>query len=84
MPVSLSAGEHGKVILLEGVVASEEIDLLHGLLRDNPDAAADLSGCRHLHTAALQLLLIAKVTVNVEPQSPMWQQLLQTRRGRDI
>ena len=72
MPVELTAGDDGKRILLQGVVSAEEVDQLHELLRDNPGAVIDLSLCEHLHTAALQLVIISRHTIGVPPESSFW------------
>jgi hypothetical protein len=73
MPVNLTNWDSGKMIVLEGVVAPEEVDQLHELIREYPETAVDLSGCEHLHTAVLQLLLISRTPVAALPKSPFWQ-----------
>lgn len=77
MPVSLKKDETIKLILLEGVVSPEELDSLFEIIRENPDASADLSTCEHLHTGALQLLLMAGVRVAVPPESKFWHNFFQ-------
>lgn len=45
------------VLHLEGSCPVEEAEILLEFLLTNPGIPVDWSGCRHLHTAALQVLL---------------------------
>ncbi len=72
MPISLSSVQGEPRIVLEGVVSPEEVDQLHELLRDHPGAGVDLRACEHLHTAALQLLLLLKTPVAAPSDTPFW------------
>ncbi|MBB2899543.1 hypothetical protein FHR75_000331 [Kineococcus radiotolerans] len=53
--------------VLEGTVVVDEAEPLAGWLRTAPDPRVDLSRCAHLHTAALQALLAARVKVVAAP-----------------
>lgn len=73
MPIELVKVEGRRPrLVLQGIVAPEEVDLLHELIRDNPGAEADLAACEHLHTAALQLLLLAKIPAVSLPEDSFW------------
>ena len=47
-------------ILLRGVISVEEAESLLCLLQEVQDPQLDLSGCEHLHAAALQVVLAAR------------------------
>ncbi|WP_432544311.1 hypothetical protein [Kineococcus sp. SYSU DK002] len=53
--------------VLSGAVVVDDAEPLAAWLRATPDPHADLAGCRHLHTAALQALLAARVKVGAAP-----------------
>ena len=73
MPVNLVADGGTVKLVLEGVVTPEEVDRLHELIRANRGAAVDLSACEHIHTAALQLLLLLGIPVAALPEpSGFW------------
>ena len=72
MPIDLATVAGAPRLQLTGVIPPEEVDQLHELIRDNPEAAADLSACEHLHTSALQLLLMLKIPVISLPEDPFW------------
>jgi hypothetical protein len=60
--------------VLAGVVPIDDAETLAGWLRtrgraDTP-ARVDLAGCTHLHTAVLQVLLSARVQLEVPPADP--------------
>ena len=55
---------------LSGAVGVEEAEPLAAWLRETADPAVDLESCTHLHTAALQALLAAGVTIAVAPEDP--------------
>lgn len=71
MPISLT-GDESSVLVLEGVIAPEDVDQLQELIRDNPGVMADLSACEHMHTAALQLLMVLKVPVLPLAETSFW------------
>jgi len=56
--MSLRLREDG-VILLEGSCPVEEAEPLLQLLQASPGAACDWTGCDQLHTAVVQVLLMA-------------------------
>lgn len=61
--------------VLEGTVSVEDAEPLTAWLRTTPDAWVDLQDCTHLHTAALQALMVAGAQVSVAPVDPflrMW------------
>jgi hypothetical protein len=53
----------GELAILSGSVTAEEAEPLAIWLRDFPAGRVDLADVTHLHTAALQLLLLAQPTV---------------------
>ncbi len=72
MAVNFNENESRKLIVIDGIVGPEDIDFLFELIRDHPEAEVDLAACDHLHTAALQLLLLAKCPVIAMPKSTFW------------
>ncbi|WP_432546562.1 hypothetical protein [Kineococcus sp. SYSU DK004] len=56
--------------VLSGTVTVDEAEPLAGWLRQNPGAQLDLASCDHLHTAALQAVLAARVKVCAAPADP--------------
>lgn len=50
-------------IVLEGAVPVDEAELLLSAMLAAPGAAVDWSACTSLHTAAVQLILAAKVPI---------------------
>lgn len=59
-------------IVVAGVIGPEDVDQLYALVQEHPQVAVDLKDCEHLHTAALQLLLLAKVPVLSLPENTFW------------
>ena len=57
--MSVSRAPDGKVVLT-GVCAVEDAEPLLQLLQANPGAPCDWTGCSHLHTAVLQVILAAR------------------------
>lgn len=78
MPINLVEYDGKSIIKLEGVVSIEEVDQLMELLRASPAPPLDLSGCEHLHTAALQLLLMLKPEIAARPAGNFWNRCLGT------
>ena len=66
MPVTVSSG----VVLLTGVVRVDDAEPLTRHLREIPHPKVSLTGCSHLHTAALQALLAARPVVVGAPTEP--------------
>jgi len=66
MPVRF---EQGRVVL-DGVVGVEDAELLLEGLQGCPTCPIDLSACVHLHTADLQVLMVAQSTVERWPEDP--------------
>ena len=58
------------VIRLEGDCPVEEAETLVGLLQGACVSGADLSQCRHLHSALVQALLAFRVRIVGESQTP--------------
>ena len=76
MPIKMTDGNEPPVILLEGQVSIEETDQLFELLRQDPRPTIDLSACEHLHTAALQILLMLKPEIAAPAPSVFWNRCL--------
>jgi hypothetical protein len=66
--VSLQLGS--RTAVLEGVVTVEEAEPLADWLRRTSAPRVNLRKCTHLHTAVLQCLLAAGVTISVPPADP--------------
>lgn len=56
------------VARLEGKCTLHEAEALCEWLRKTSKAKLDLSGCEHLHTAVLQVILVAKTEIIAAPQ----------------
>ncbi|NHC15281.1 hypothetical protein [Motilibacter deserti] len=63
MPLQLGS----RTAVLEGTVTVEEAEPLAAWLRQTAGPRVNLRDCSHLHTAALQALLAARVKVSVLP-----------------
>jgi hypothetical protein len=59
------------VIRLEGRCRVEDAETLHAALQRHPRHGVDLRDCTSLHTALVQLLLIAAPPVRQPPQDVM-------------
>jgi hypothetical protein len=60
----------GELVRFQDVCAVEEAMSLVERLRNHERAAVDLGGCTYLHTALLQLLLLARPTIAHAPTDP--------------
>lgn len=60
----------GTQVRFEDVCAVEDAMGLVEYLRDNEAPEVDLSGCTYLHTALLQLLLLARPNIAAAPTDP--------------
>lgn len=72
MPISLDSSGEAPVIRISGVTPPDEGDELLALLRENPEAPVDLSDLEHMHTALLQMLLVAGTSVTAWPEDEFW------------
>jgi hypothetical protein len=52
---------------LTGVITVDEVEQLAGWLRGNPRARVSLKRCNHLHTGALQALLLFRPRISAAP-----------------
>jgi hypothetical protein len=52
---------------LTGVITVDEVEPLAGWLRANPRARISLKRCNHLHTGALQALLLFRPRISAAP-----------------
>ena len=66
MPVTVTRG----VVTLAGVVRVDDAEPLTRYLSQTPRPKVRLTECSHLHTAALQALLVARPTVVGAPTDP--------------
>ncbi|HKJ87747.1 MAG TPA: hypothetical protein VKA48_04490, partial [Gammaproteobacteria bacterium] len=55
---------------LEGVVAVEEAEALLEWVQGHSGRPVDWSGCDHLHTAVLQVLMAAEPPLRGQPRDP--------------
>lgn len=58
------------VIALEGNCPLEDAELLQRSLLAHPAAAVDWSACSHVHTAIVQILLVARPQLIGAPDNP--------------
>jgi len=66
MPVTLGRG----VATLSGVVGVEDAGQLAQWLRETARPRVRLTDCTHLHTAALQALMVARPAIAAAPVEP--------------
>jgi hypothetical protein len=66
MPIKLGK----QTATFSGAVRIEDVDGLVAWLRETPKPSVNLRRCTHLHTAVLQSLLAAGVTVSGPPVDP--------------
>ncbi len=64
MTVRFEAG----VVFLEGECPVDEAETLLEILQANPGVPVDWTGCRHAHTALLQVLMAARAVTQGEPE----------------
>ena len=57
-------------VIFRDVARVEEAEALLEALQKNPSAKVDLSACTHLHTANLQVLMVARPSIDSWPQNP--------------
>lgn len=57
-------------VIFRDVARVEEAEALLEALQKNPSAKVDLSACTHLHTANLQVLMVARPSIDRWPQDP--------------
>ncbi|CAO3429162.1 hypothetical protein [Azospirillum endophyticum] len=62
--------------VLDGNCAVEEAESLLDWLKSRKRPRVDLSGCEHLHTAVLQLLIAARPAVVAWPEDALWRRWL--------
>lgn len=64
------------VAVLDDICAIEEAETLLEWLLDNPKGKVNFKQCKHIHTAILQVLMVAKPTISAYPDSANVQQAL--------
>ena len=57
-------------VIFRDVARVEEAEALLEALQKKPSAKVDLSACTHLHTANLQVLMVARPSIDSWPQDP--------------
>ena len=57
-------------VIFRDVVRVEEAEALLEGLQKKPSAKVDLSDCTHLHTANLQVRMVARPSIDSWPQDP--------------
>ena len=63
MPLQLGS----RTAVLDGIITVEDAEPLTAWLRITPAGRVNLRDCTHLHTAALQALIVAAAKVSVLP-----------------
>lgn len=58
------------LVVLRDVVQVEEAEALFEALQKKPNTKVDLAACTHLHTANLQVLIVARPRIRSWPQDP--------------
>ena len=64
------------VILLQGSCALDDAEILLRHLADAPDAPVDWTGCDHVHTAVVQVLMVVKPRLGGSPTHAFFRQHL--------
>jgi len=64
------------VARFEGQCRLEEANLLFEWLEQNPGAKIDMADCEHIHTALMQILMVAKPEVLAPPAHQFLRQWL--------
>lgn len=59
-----------EVAKLSGIVSVEEAEPLLEWLQTHPKGKVDLSGCKHVHAAILQVLMAAGSEIAAWPENP--------------
>jgi hypothetical protein len=57
-------------VVFRDVVRVEEAEALLEVLQKKPSTKVDLATCTHLHTANLQVLMVARPRIDSWPQDP--------------
>jgi hypothetical protein len=57
-------------LVFQDVVRVEEAEALLEALQKRPTTEVDLAACTHLHTANLQVLMVARPCIDSWPQDP--------------
>jgi hypothetical protein len=57
-------------LVFQDVVRVEEAEALLEALQKRPTTKVDLAACTHLHTANLQVLMVARPSIDSWPQVP--------------
>jgi len=71
MPITYTEG----IAHFEGLVGIEEADTLMELIQKQKEVPIDLTHCTHLHTAIVQILMVARAPIQSWPtnaQLTMW------------
>ena len=66
------------LVLFKDVVSVEEAEVLLEWLQKKNVVKVDFSDCSHLHTANLQVLMAAKVTIKAWPKEAVFATWLQS------
>jgi len=56
-----------EVAVFEGKCTLHEAEPLHAWLKKTPHGKIDISGCQYLHTAVLQVILVARPEMTAAP-----------------
>lgn len=72
----MSVRVEGPVIFLEDQCHVEQAEQLLQRLQEDPYRRVDLSGCRHLHSAVVQVLLSHGARVSGDPVDPFLRQFV--------
>lgn len=71
MPITYTEG----IAYFEGLVGIEEVDTLMELIQHQKEVFIDLTHCTHMHTAIIQILMVARCPIKAWPtnaQLTMW------------
>jgi len=63
----MSIQRRGKVLKLNGVIGVEDAEIIYAQFEQQLFNKIDLSGCEHLHSAILQLIVAFKIPIHKYP-----------------
>jgi hypothetical protein len=67
----MSIQRRGKILKLTGVIGVEDAEIIYAQFEQQLFQKIDLSGCEHLHSAILQLVIAFQIPIHKYPSVPM-------------
>lgn len=67
----MSIQRRGKILKLTGVIGVEDAEMIYAQFEQQLFNKIDLSGCEHLHSAILQLIIAFHIPIHKYPPASM-------------